>query len=222
LNSRPLPYQGSALPLSYASLKPTLQSYRERSLPNTTRKAKNASRIRHRSRYLPGSIVLQALADSSPRTTREITIRPLPAGLKSTLHQPCKSSQPTPYYQTTSTRKKCGAQGRIRTSVTQRVADLQSAAINHSATCAHPEIAPTHSTLPSPFKPHSRLTQSSPRIQAAGSKFLRSGGVPRARTTRRYNQIQTPKTYRNFPYYYTLPKDRIELELTKGFEPPTL
>ena len=31
---------------------------------------------------------------------------------------------------------KCGAQGRIRTSVTHCVADLQSAAINHSATCA--------------------------------------------------------------------------------------
>ncbi len=31
---------------------------------------------------------------------------------------------------------KDGAQGRIRTSVTRRVADLQSAAINHSATCA--------------------------------------------------------------------------------------
>jgi hypothetical protein len=30
-----------------------------------------------------------------------------------------------------------GAQGRIRTSVTRRVADLQSAAINRSATCAH-------------------------------------------------------------------------------------
>ena len=162
MNSRPLPYQGSALPLSYASLKPTLQSYRERSLPNTTRKAKNASRIRHRSRYLPGSIVLQALADSSPRATREITIRPLPAGLKSTLHQPCKSSQPTPYYQTTSTRKKCGAQGRIRTSVTQRVADLQSAAINHSATCAHPEnhTNSQYSTLAlqTPLAPHAVFT----------------------------------------------------------------
>jgi hypothetical protein len=35
-------------------------------------------------------------------------------------------------------KKISGAQGRIRTSVTHRVADLQSAAINHSATCAHP------------------------------------------------------------------------------------
>jgi hypothetical protein len=52
---------------------------------------------------------------------------------------------------------------------------------------------------------------------------LRSGGVPRARTTRRYNQIQTPKTYRNIHFYYhSTKKDRIELELTKGFEPPTL
>jgi hypothetical protein len=161
LNSRPLPYQGSALPLSYASLKPTLQSYRERSLPNTTRKAKNASRIRHRSRYLPGSIVLQALADSSPSTTREITIRPLPAGLKSTLHQPCKSSKPTPLLPNYSTGSS-GAQGRIRTSVTQRVADLQSAAINHSATCAHPEnhANPQYSTLvlQTPLAPHAVFT----------------------------------------------------------------
>jgi hypothetical protein len=46
--------------------------------------------------------------------------------------------------------------------------------------------------------------------------------VPRARTTRRYNQIQTPKTYDDIYYSYTLAKVRVELELTKGFEPPTL
>ena len=141
MNSRPLPYQGSALPLSYASLKnPTLQSYRERSLPSTTRKAKNASNTRQRFRYLPGSIVLQAPADNSPNTISATTILPLPAGLKSTLHQPYDSLLRAPIATGTTSNQQVqlsGAQGRIRTSVTQRVADLQSAAINHSATCAH-------------------------------------------------------------------------------------
>ncbi len=41
-----------------------------------------------------------------------------------------------------STAGKDGAQGRIRTSVAHNAADLQSAAINHSATCASSAIRP--------------------------------------------------------------------------------
>ncbi len=74
-----------------------------------------------------GSIVNH---DSKPKTTktpRATNMRPRSAaGLSdrslSLIHSPLDS--------------KNGAQGRIRTSVTRRVADLQSAAINHSATCA--------------------------------------------------------------------------------------
>jgi hypothetical protein len=137
LNSRPLPYQGSALPLSYASLnKPTLQSYRELSRPSTTRKAKNPNKIHVSDRYLPGSIVCQTKTANNPSTVSATTILPLPAGLRSTTL-------------TTHHSKLNGAQGRIRTSVTRRVADLQSAAINHSATCALPA------------KPHQRAAHNS-------------------------------------------------------------
>ena len=127
LNSRPLPYQGSALPLSYASQTcpyyPTA-IYRLRSLPSTTRNPANPNNTNVRSRYFPASIVQYADKASSPITTSATIILPLPDGLKSTS---------TPYDKT----EVNGAQGRIRTSVTRRVADLQSAAINHSATCAH-------------------------------------------------------------------------------------
>ena len=138
MNSRPLPYQGSALPLSYASNcyyktfktnlrnSSTLQSYRERSLPSTTRKAKKPSRTQVRERYLPGSIVCHAATATTPMTASAIIMRPLPAGLRSTLSPVTKPSQ-----------LQNGAQGRIRTSVRHRRADLQSAAINRSATCAH-------------------------------------------------------------------------------------
>ena len=132
MNSRPLPYQGSALPLSYASLYCILQplvhltaNHCARSLPSTTRKAKNASSTNVSVLYFPGSIVKNADRTNTAKTPSDTTIRPVPAGLKSTTTPHCIRN-----------RKMNGAQGRIRTSVTRRVADLQSAAINRSATCA--------------------------------------------------------------------------------------
>ncbi len=102
-----------------------------------TRKPKNASRTQHRSRNLPGSIVHQALAAINPRSSSATTIRPLPAGPKSTSHQPNQIEQQG---QTATAlakpEERSGAQGRVRTSVGHNPADLQSAAINHSATCA--------------------------------------------------------------------------------------
>ena len=143
MNSRPLPYQGSALPLSYASLtkksfkqrnfkrlllpETSLQSYRERYRPSRMRNAKYPIKTHVNERYFPGSIVSQISTANTPTTESAIHILPLPAGLRSTTFQ-----------HSTRTTQTSGAQGRIRTSVAHNAADLQSAAINHSATCAHP------------------------------------------------------------------------------------
>jgi hypothetical protein len=89
-----------------------------------TRQAKNPNSIQVRDWNLPGSIVCQTKTANNPRTDSAIHILPLPAGLRSTTFTTC-------YFKTN------GAQGRIRTSVAHNAADLQSAAINHSATCAH-------------------------------------------------------------------------------------
>ena len=180
MNSRPLPYQGSALPLSYASLKkPTLQSYRERIHPSMTRKAKNPNRIQVSFWYLPGSIVCQTRTANTPRTASAITIRPLPAGLRSkTLTNYCKLQLRLG--------QTYGAQGRIRTSVAHNAADLQSAAINHSATCAHPAFEFQASSI--------HLGPSSPStIQLANRAetptLKECPEVCRARTVEQYNQI---------------------------------
>jgi hypothetical protein len=50
-----------------------------------TRKAKNPNRTHVSDWYLPGSIVRQAAIANNPSTASAITIRPLPAGLRSTL-----------------------------------------------------------------------------------------------------------------------------------------
>ncbi len=168
MNSRPLPYQGSALPLSYASLyDPTLQSYRERSRPSVTRTAKNASRTKQRSRYLPGSIVRHALTAISPSSSSAIAIRPLPAGLKSIQHQPVLRKP----LQAPANCKVCGAQGRVRTSVGHNPADLQSAAINHSATCAL--------CLPKRFETQHSLHPSTPGLKNTTNRVaFPAGKVP--------------------------------------------
>jgi hypothetical protein len=49
-----------------------------------TRKAKNPNRTHVSDWYLPGSIVRQTAIANNPRTASAITIRPLPAGLRST------------------------------------------------------------------------------------------------------------------------------------------
>ena len=102
----PLPRECSTTELHQPSKKPTLQSYREPSRPSMTRKAKNPKRIHASERNLPGSIVCQTRIANTPNTASAITIRPLPAGLRST-NSPLK----------THSSKLSGAQGRIRTSV---------------------------------------------------------------------------------------------------------
>jgi hypothetical protein len=74
--------------------------------------------------------------------------------------------------------KKNGAQGRIRTSVTRRVADLQSAAINHSATCALVYVK-TRTESIAPSRSRSQGT--------AGAQLRLAGGHCRRDDTQ-YNQ----------------------------------
>jgi hypothetical protein len=143
----PLPRECSTTEL-HQRLKLTLQSYRELIRPSMTRKAKNPNKIHVSDLNLPGSIVCQAKTANTPSTTSATTILPLPAGLRSTAL-------------TTHHTKLSGAQGRIRTSVTRCVADLQSAAINHSATCAHPaKTSPARSPLLKPSIPNIEFRKS--------------------------------------------------------------
>src|SRR5580704_17308335 len=123
LSTSPLPRECSTTELRQPE-KPTLQSYRERSRPSMTRKAKKPNSIQVIDLKLSGSIVCQTKTANNPSTDSAIHILPLPAGLRSTTL--------TAHYPKTN-----GAQGRIRTSAAHNAADLQSAAINHSATCAH-------------------------------------------------------------------------------------
>jgi hypothetical protein len=94
--------------------------------------------------------------DSKPKTTKTpsaITILRLSAaGLSDRSLSPIAIAPGLNYVlsATYSLLLKNGAQGRIRTFVTRRVADLQSAAINHSATCA---LMLYQRTLPQPIAP---------------------------------------------------------------------
>ena len=96
-------------------------------LPKSTRNAKNPNNTHARLRYLPGSIV-------RPIPMAAIAITPSATYIR------CCDPGPSIFIfrgsHTTRASKTYGAQGRIRTFVTRCVADLQSAAINHSATCA--------------------------------------------------------------------------------------
>src|SRR5579862_5658180 len=91
-----------------------------------TRKAKKPNSIQVSDLNLSGCIVCQTKTANTPSTNSVIHILPLPAGLRSTTFTTQKLAA----------LKLNGAQGRIRTSVAHNAADLQSAAINHSATCA--------------------------------------------------------------------------------------
>ena len=84
LSTSPLPRECSTTELRQPLQKPTLQSYRERSRPSMTRKAKNPNKIHDSERNLPGSIVCQTKIANTPNAASAITIRPLPAGLRST------------------------------------------------------------------------------------------------------------------------------------------
>ena len=101
------------------------------------------------------------------------------------------------HYDPARKRTKNGAQGRIRTSVAQSAADLQSAAINHSATCAL--FTPCLLRFTTPFHPHERAT--------------RRAHVPQTRLSALTLQRRTSR--------YNLHRVRPKLELAKGFEPPT-
>jgi hypothetical protein len=113
--------------------------------------------------------------------------------------------------------KKNGAQGRIRTSVAHNAADLQSAAINHSATCA--------SLTTSPATRHFALVSdpvADSRFESYGSWSERSGvsvcaPEPASSTTR---SVQRSRLTRLGLAGSRL--GRPKLELAKGFEPPTL
>ena len=127
LSTSPLPRECSATELRQPDVlqitcETTLLSYRERSLVSTTRAAKNPRKTNVSSRYFMSSNVNHAERARSAKITSATIILPVPAGLMSMLQTP---------------KGRNGAQGSIRTSVTRRVADLQSAAINRSATCAH-------------------------------------------------------------------------------------
>ncbi len=87
LSTSPLPRECSTTELRQRILSNhtrLTKSHRERILPNITRNAKNPKRIRHRERYLPGSIVNLAPPASAVSAASATTMRPVPAGLKST------------------------------------------------------------------------------------------------------------------------------------------
>jgi hypothetical protein len=142
-----------------------------------------------------GSIVNQ---DSKPKTTktpRAMNMRPRSAaGLSDrslsliTIHHSNKN----------------GAQGRIRTSVTRRVADLQSAAINHSATCALCFSNGCFSRRPFPQPiphPADRLRVSNPHelSRTKSSAGVVDGERCKAGTTGRYNQLLLLPTHLLLP-----------------------
>ena len=130
MNSRPLPYQGSALPLSYASLLRYNSSILTRTQP-----------CEH---YASGK--------KGKKHKRQLTILLIVDCVRHGGRQQCEDNQRYDHSSVAGRAKvqgaapddillkhgkRNGAQGRIRTSVRQRRADLQSAAINRSATCAH-------------------------------------------------------------------------------------
>jgi hypothetical protein len=167
----------------------SLQSYRERYRPSRMRNAKYAMKTHVSERYFPGSIVSQISTANTPTTASAIHILPLPAGLRSKTFQ-----------RSTRTTQTSGAQGRIRTSVAHNAADLQSAAINHSATCAHPARPfRTHNPHLNPSGPVKRSRADPvPRIERVASTLKKSQEACMTRTAssttksvflRCYNQL---------------------------------
>ena len=116
--------------------------------------------------------------------------------------QPCARYSRETYSSNPRLQLKNGAQGRIRTSVAHNAADLQSAAINHSATCAHvlPGV-PFHNATAHP-------KQNSGARPPPGVLLKLCWRTLQAGTTSRYNQT------------LLIAVGKI-LELAKGFEPPT-
>ena len=88
--------------------------------------------------------------DSKPKTTKTPSAANILPRFAAGLSDRSISLTPSHYS------LKNGAQGRIRTSVAQSAADLQSAAINHSATCAHVLLAVLFCNALAPFQAKSR------------------------------------------------------------------
>ncbi len=116
--------------------------YRALSRASTTLNAKNAISSQVSCWYLPALIVRHTRTARSASTPRATAIRPLLPGSISLASGQAQCLQITERPNQIPDPNNHGAQGRIRTSVTQCVADLQSAAINHSATCALPALRP--------------------------------------------------------------------------------
>ncbi len=117
-----------------------------------------------------------------------------------------KHSPITTHRSKTHNSKLNGAQGRIRTSVTRCVADLQSAAINHSATCAH---SASSSNAPHSSQPVKPVVDST--CESSGYTTLEgmTGGLQR----------QNGRAVQPNPSFFSCCGG---LELAKGLEPPTL
>ncbi len=155
----PLPRECSTTELHQPYRKLPLLLYRERAA--STANVSGPSRSSpQRTPATPNSAAETSLAPSSATPAQPAP--PTQPALQPSVHCPREPypfrtlAKPTtwnlqPYNQ------KNGAQGRIRTSVAHNAADLQSAAINHSATCAltanypvatHPNTAPKPCTKP--------------------------------------------------------------------------
>ena len=142
-NPRPTAWKAVTLPLSYSRLRVADSPACDRSLPRASAGHARPSHNRHRlpprpaqeGRPVPTDLL--APAPNLHRAARLSTAAPPQRGLPPTStgeeappHQPSRSgAQPSG-----ATREKVGGEGRVRTSVATRAADLQSAAIDRSAT----------------------------------------------------------------------------------------
>jgi hypothetical protein len=86
-----------------------------------------------------------------------------------------------------------------------------------------PETMPARSPLPSPIQPL-RASRGLHRAESRGVKILEEWWSATRQNDSQGQPNPKLKPYTDIycPYTFTLPKDRMELELTKGFEPPTL
>ena len=96
---------------------------------------------------------------------------------------------------------KNGAQGRIRTSVTHRVADLQSAAINHSATCALRRRMSLVQPHPASMQTPARCLSHEKFRSGCGWRTLQAG------TSSRYNQLHLQQSLIAAPEIWSWRRD---------------
>jgi hypothetical protein len=205
----PLPRECSTTELhqlsSTSSTLPLLDRDRDRIRVSTTRNAKKPSSTQLNSWNLPGSIVRHTSTARTASTTSATTNRPSPEGAISISTLACLTCN----FQLTTKNRKSGAQGRIRTSVTRRVADLQSAAINRSATCALRCLRPPASLHPVHASTHAKSSQTLLRLWMANTAGWN------------FKQVQPTSATTNSSCCPNIPGCPRILELAKGFEPPT-